>query len=303
MSADKKDFYGKEVADAIKKACEELHVPQEELNIEVIETGSTGIFGLIRKKARIRVSIKEQVEVPQERPRRPTAAAIAKPAEKVVPVEPVAEEIPTPAVEIVDVANEKIGDDKGDEVAEETEETSQESLDIVQAELSQLVELMGFPSTVTVQATGLSVDCSIKGEFEEDLIGPEGKTLDSIQYLIRKMAARKCPERLRISVDVGDFREKRLDELKVKAGELANLVKENGKTQVIPGLNPYERREIHMILQEDKEVRSRSVGDGLFKKILIYKPGKGNRGGRKKPGTRGRRGSTAKNTKPTSDKE
>lgn len=301
MSAEKKDFYGKEVADAIKRACEALKVPQEELNIEVIDTGSTGIFGLIRKKACIRVSVKEPVEIPQERPK---AAAIAKPPEKVVTVEPVAEEIPTPTVETKDVPDVEIDADKGDELTEEIEETSQESLDIVQAELTQLVTLMGFPSTVSVQASGLSVDCTIKGEFEEDLIGPEGKTLDSIQYLIRKMAARKCPERLRISVDVGDFREKRLDELKVKAVELANQVKENGKTQVIPALNPYERREIHMILQEDKEVRSRSVGDGLFKKILIYKPGKGNRGGRKKPGSRGRsRGRTAKNTKPTSDDE
>jgi spoIIIJ-associated protein len=38
-----------------------------------------------------------------------------------------------------------------------------------------------------------------------------------------------------------------------------------------------------MTLQEDKEIRSRSVGEGLFKKILIYKPGKGKKGGPRKP--------------------
>ena len=73
-------------------------------------------------------------------------------------------------------------------------------------------------------------------------------------------------------------------------GELAAQVKEDGKTQVLPALNPSERRVIHMILQEDKEIRSRSVGDGLFKKILIYKPGKNNRGGgRKRPQAKGRK--------------
>jgi spoIIIJ-associated protein len=101
---------------------------------------------------------------------------------------------------------------------------------------------------------------------------------------------------------VGDYREKRLEELKVKAVELAALVKEDGKTQVLPALNPSERRTIHMILQEDKEIRSRSVGDGLFKKILIYKPGKGGRpGGRKRSSSRGRGRSNKPATKPKSD--
>jgi spoIIIJ-associated protein len=148
---------------------------------------------------------------------------------------------------------------------------------------------MGFPSTLEVETTGQSVVCTLRGEFEENLTGADGKVLDSLQYLLRKIISRKVPERLRISINVGDFREKRLEELKIKAVEMAAQVKEDGKTQVLPALNPGERRVIHMILQEDKEIRSRSVGDGLFKKILIYKPGKGNRpGGRKRPQTKGR---------------
>jgi spoIIIJ-associated protein len=49
MSLAKRDFYGKEVTDAIKKACDSFEVAQEKLEIEVVETGSTRIFGLIRK--------------------------------------------------------------------------------------------------------------------------------------------------------------------------------------------------------------------------------------------------------------
>ena len=62
MSLNKRDFYGKEVTDAIKAACETLEVPQEQLEIEVVETGSMGIFGLIRKKAHIRAQVKAVVE-------------------------------------------------------------------------------------------------------------------------------------------------------------------------------------------------------------------------------------------------
>jgi spoIIIJ-associated protein len=58
------------------------------------------------------------------------------------------------------------------------------------------------------------------------------------------------------------------------AKQLADEVRQSGKTRIIPALNPAERREIHLLLQNDPEVRSRSVGDGVFKRILIFKPGR-----------------------------
>jgi len=309
MSGEKKDFYGKEVTDAIKKACETLKVSQEMLDIEVLETGSNGIFGLIRKKAKIRVSIKQDVDECF------TPVSSAKPVvvkEDVVESEPVTaesvleEEVAVtevePAEEPVAPAEEEIESEDGPEAESETE-ARPESIEIIKDQLVQLLQKMGYPSEVEVSFEGLAVECNVSGEFEEELAGPDGKTLDSIQYLLRKMVARQCPERLRIKVNVGSFRERRLEELKQKAVEYAAKVKETGKTQVLPALNPSERREIHMVLQEDKEVRSRSVGDGLFKKILIYKPGKTGRGGRKKGGNRGgRRNRNGKNGgKPTSD--
>ena len=63
------------------------------------------------------------------------------------------------------------------------------------------------------------------------------------------------------------------EELKQLGLELAAEVKKSGKTRSISSLNPSERRVVHVALQDDKEVRSRSVGEGLFKKVLIYSPG------------------------------
>ncbi|MCI5133452.1 MAG: hypothetical protein D3904_18540, partial [Candidatus Electrothrix sp. EH2] len=54
-----KDFYGGTVTDAIAEACQGLSTSQDELDIEILETGSSGIFGLCRKKAHIRVNRKE----------------------------------------------------------------------------------------------------------------------------------------------------------------------------------------------------------------------------------------------------
>jgi len=314
MSVEKRDFYGKEVTDAIKSACESFKVAQEMLDIEVVETGSTGIFGLIRKKARIRVSLKQDTQdtgsrhMDEEPEAAPTAVIVA--GEPELPEQEELEEaadFSTEAELEIEAATDN-GEDEEEEddeavPGEEEADASAESLETVRAEVTRFVELMGFPSDITVSAKGLAVLCSIRGEFDEELAGPEGKTLDSLQYLVRKIVARKCSERLRVTINVGDFRERRLEDLKERAVELAAKVKETGKTQVLPALNPSERREIHMVLQEDKEIRSRSVGDGLFKKILIYKPGKGSRGGRSKKSAprNNRRGKGNKSRGPASE--
>jgi len=71
--AQMKDFYSKTVAEAIRQACAAFAVSQENLEIEVLETGSAGIFGLCRKRAHIRVGLKkdpdlQQPEQPAEEP-------------------------------------------------------------------------------------------------------------------------------------------------------------------------------------------------------------------------------------------
>lgn len=318
MTSKKSDFYGKEVTDAIKKACDKLQVPQEQLEIEVVETGSTGIFGLIRKKAHITAAIKE-AEVPRRQDKKkeetPQEAATAsepekkeeqqKPVKPSPPPEkkskvadalarteekPVTQENQQPEEKAAVQPQEKAENkEKPASSSETTEDLPAEVLDLVKDELHRILELMGYPSTVEVSTKGTSVVCHVDEQHEEILTGQDGKTLDSIQYLLRKIVARKVPNRLRLTVDVGNYREKRLDELRERALELSQKVKDDGKTQVIPALSPSERRVIHISLQEDKEIRSRSVGDGLFKKILIYKPGKGGRNaGRKRNSSRGR---------------
>ncbi|MEE4241636.1 MAG: Jag N-terminal domain-containing protein [Desulfopila sp.] len=317
MTAKNRDFYGKEVADAIKSACDSLQVPQEQLDIEVIETGTTGIFGLIRKKAHIRVTIKrketpssppslqsDSVTIeppPQEKIKQPQATQIEAGKEEKKDADTASPEQVTSIAEADtsdDVVEESVipdpdeDDDENGEIEENGAELPENVVQIVRDELSVILELMGYPSTLEVTAKGNSVLCHVDNRHEEILTGQDGKTLDSLQYLLRKIIARKVPSRLRLTVDVGDYRERRLADLKVQALELAEKVKEDGKTQVIAALSPSERRVIHMSLQDDKEIRSRSVGDGLFKKILIYKPGKsGKSSGRKRGGSRGRRGS------------
>lgn len=292
MSPEAKDFFGKDVASAIREACESLNIAQENLDIEVLDTGSTGIFGLIRKKAHIRVTVQSQeVKEVEQKPKKKTRPARKKPEKKPV----VQENRPVPPVldkpEKRKEEPESNGEDNNltgaNESTPEALELSQESLDVIRTELEKILELMTCPSTADIEMNGGTVHCKVSGEFEDDLTGQDGRTLDSIQYLLRKIISRKISERVRLTIDVGNYRERRNQELRDRAVDCAALVKENGKTQVIPSLNPSERRIVHVVLQDDTDIRSRSVGEGLFKKVLIYKPGKGKKNNGRK-NTRGR---------------
>jgi spoIIIJ-associated protein len=299
-----KDFYGKDIAEVIEQACKTFSVSREELDIEVLETGSAGIFGLCKKKAHIRVQRRAVSPLGEAE----AVAAPVAPVEKPVPIEkkvsiepttpltgtpkpaPAASEsapkeessMSAPAEEIIRAkgnGDEEEQDNDTEDFDEEhpVEPPSMEDLAAIQADLHRLLTLMGLPSEVQVVFEEYTVQCNITGPHEAHIVGPEGRTLDSLQYLLRKMVARHLPDRIMLALNAGDFRERRTEELKGRAVELAALVKADGKTQAIPALNPSERRVVHMVLQEDKGVRSRSVGDGLFKKVLIYKPGKGRR--------------------------
>ncbi len=284
--AKEQDFYGGNVAAAIANACKELSASQEDLTIEVLETGSPGIFGLCRKRARIRVSRKGQPKPAAEAVRPETEAAApqvesapAKELPKKKEQRPAKERkkpAPKPQPEKAEQQQDAEPESKvapAEELGPYVPPTA-EALEAVRQDVAKLLELMSCPSTVTVELDNQTVACKISGEHQDALTGQEGRTLDSLQYLLRKMTTRLLPDRTKLALEVGDYRERRIEELKKRVLELAAQVRENGMTQAIPALNPSERRAVHMLLQDDKEVRSRSVGEGLFKKVLIYKPGK-----------------------------
>ncbi|RWX46224.1 spoIIIJ-associated protein, partial [Candidatus Electrothrix aarhusensis] len=321
-----KDFYGGTVTDAIAEACQKLSTSQQGLDIEILETGSSGIFGLCRKKAHIRVTKKEgegcSAEGPgetEETAQRGKKTEVEKKAavpehDDAVAGETGAEKRGEKAAEQPETssgfARKNNGRKSGKKAAPKTEQRtdrrteaelplpeppSDEVLAEIQSDINAMLNIMGFPSTVTVTLNNHTVACHISGEYEEELVGREGRTLDSLQYLLRKITSRRLPDRIMLSLDVGMYRERRAEELKELALELAARVREEGKTQAIPALNPSERRVVHMILQDDNTIRSRSVGAGLFKKVLIYKPGK------KKPYARKGKGKKEQQTDSASD--
>ncbi|NLZ18388.1 MAG: RNA-binding protein [Desulfobulbaceae bacterium] len=306
-----KDFYGTEIAEVIEQACKELGLPREQLDIAVLETGSTGIFGLCKKKAHIRVQVKPSAAQTNSSPKgqgesKGSATAAEQSTQSKRPrakrqssrerhqrtskqsaagngttsdTESVTAPAPGPANGSGVLGASSVGSGAGPIVAQaeeklESSTPTTENLVLIEEKLSRLLALMGLPSVVRVEYADSTILCSISGEHEEYLAGQDGKILDSLQYLLRKMIGPHLPERATLSLDAAGYREQRLERLKQQASDIAEQVRQSGKTRTISGLNPSERRAVHLLLQQDEEIRSRSVGSGLFKKILIYKPGK-----------------------------
>jgi spoIIIJ-associated protein len=270
------EFEGKDVAEAISKACKTLNESQENLDIEVLTTGTSGIFGLCRQKARLRVAVKKEYGEKAEVKAHPKKG-VAK-SEKAKTVE---KKKNTPAKEKKRAAKSQHVDSVPDEVKEVAEdfEVGGDLLADVKDDLGRILELMNYPSDISVTSDKENVTAQILGEYVDEIVEQNGKILDSLQYLLRKIIGKKFSEKAIISLDAGDFRAKRNEELEQLGLELAGEVKKSGKTKSIPSLNPSERRVVHLALQDDKDVRSRSVGEGLFKKVLIYRPGnKGRKG-------------------------
>ncbi len=303
----KMKFKGQDVNEAIERACTGMRVSREDLDIEIKATGSTGIFGLCRKPAIVLVSLKNGDKAADKAADSDQAGSDKEKAKpKVAKVDTVkgdtaeaqksAPQKKKPAAKAAAQKDAKPAPAKSDNKPQATSKTTDDSsaqaqprknkgneprpldpevVDHVIADLEQILKMMNMPSSVSVAEKEGKTLFSIEGDHVGHLVGKDGYVLDSLQYLLWKMSGKKYPQRVMFGLDAGGFRQRRQEELEELALKLAAEVKEVGKTRTIAPLNPAERRIVHVLLQQDKTIRSRSVGDGLFKKILIYLPGKG----------------------------
>ena len=154
---------------------------------------------------------------------------------------------------------------------------------------------------ITVEADDEEVRFSIScGDDYGSVIGRRGETLDAIQYLTRLVINRGNEEFKRVSINVGNYREKRENTLRSLARKNAAKVRKYGRNVVLEPMNPYERRIIHTTVQEIEGVTSHSVGSDGDRKVVItleegVKPTNGGynnrgRGGYNKGGRGGYRG-------------
>lgn len=164
-----------------------------------------------------------------------------------------------------------------------------------------------------VLALGMT-ECSVKEMSNEEeiyfeldcgddygiIIGKRGETLDAIQYLARMVANRGSQSYKRVSINVGNYRAKREETLKILARKTAMRAVRQGRSISLEPMNPYERRIIHTAVQDIEGATSQSIGSDLDRRVVISPVESAKNGGnRNRNGGRDRRREKKEAYKPT----
>jgi spoIIIJ-associated protein len=156
---------------------------------------------------------------------------------------------------------------------------SKEELDsrgFVEETARSLIAATGFDLDVSVtQEVGKESEVVLNVEFygadEEFLCQKEGQVLEAIQIFLKRVLQNRWPDdRAQITVDAAGFSEANEKELHALADKLRNAVLTKKRPVYFRALPPKDRKIVHRFLAEDDRIRTRSVGEGTFKKIKIF---------------------------------
>lgn len=271
---DARDIEGKTIDEAIEKACSAFQVPREKLNIEILSEGTSGFLGLGAKKARIRASLlnieltlessfsasepagriqaQKETDRSGKRPTRvePEAAGKTAPAEGRGPGAS-AERAPGPTAS----SPAATGGDPSPERARQF--------------LAELLQHMQIPSEVTVRETPEAIILDIAGDGSGLLIGKRGQNLDAIQYIVNKAIHHSATGERMIVIDTESYRQRREEALVALAMRAAEKARKSQKPVTIGHMNAHDRRIVHLAIQGDATLTTKSRGEGEYRTILI----------------------------------
>ena len=282
----------KTVEEAIELGLQELGVSIGDVDVQVVEEGSKGLFGLFGSRpVKVRLTVKDSEEDPladlleDKKPakakKEPEKKPEKKPAEKKVeekkpaPEKKKAEKKPEPAVEKKAEAKIEKPEIRPMEKPEVTmipaeELTADSPAGTAHAFLMEMTRLMGVDVTIDM---GTDADGNVYGYINGDtlgiLIGRRGETLDAVQYLTSLKVNRGREGYIRVTLDTENYRAKREDTLIRLANRMANRALRTGRKVSLEPMNPYERRIIHYALQQTEGVDTHSEGEEPNRHVVI----------------------------------
>lgn len=109
----------------------------------------------------------------------------------------------------------------------------------------------------------------IDGEDTGYLIGYRGEVLNSLQNILSNIANKDIKGKIRVQLNIGGYREKRKKDLENLADKIAKNVVKTRKSISIEPMSAYERKIIHLRLQDNEKVSTHSVGEEPYRKIVV----------------------------------
>jgi spoIIIJ-associated protein len=231
------------VEEAIQNGLKELGLPSEAVEIEILDEGSRGIFGLGTRLARVRLSVKEATQGESDvNPKAEGSSVTSEPQSALAPV--------------------SLKEDIAIHVARET--------------VSELLERMHIEADVNAHLgeidehnNTLPILIDITGDDLSILIGKRSETLNALQYISRLIVNKELGRPVTLILDVEGFRLRRDKQLRTLAQRMADQAMKTGRRQLLEPMPANERRIVHMELRSHPGVTTESQGEDPHRKVTI----------------------------------
>lgn len=231
------------IEEAIDEGLTKLGLTEDEVEVEILDEGTKGIFGLGSRQARIRLTVVEET---------------------------------TPAMVITEpVEDETVA---GTDILEpEKSDATDHILEIARETVTDLLGMMKIQAEVKVYYgvpdegdRNKPIHVDIQGQDLSILIGRKAETLNALQYIARLIMGKELEQSIPLVIDVEGYRRRRDRQIRQLARRVADQVRTTGRSQALEPMVPAERRLVHIELRNDPDLFTKSIGEGNRRKVVIH---------------------------------
>lgn len=276
---------GRTIDDAVQEALRHLGVQRDEVDVEVLEEPSRGLFGLLgSRRARVRVRLKPGVEPGRpddgadeidyiaplqgaldtgldEGPRQQEARDEQPETDAAAPAARAHTERTPPATAPEPSAEEEQPDEQ---------HLHEEKIEMAQQFLAGVLERMEVDAALEMRIDEDEVvHLNIAGDELGLVIGRRGQTLDALQFLTNQVTNKLGGPRMRIVLDAEGYRARRAEALASLGRRMARRVRRDGREVSLEPMNAFERRIVHITLAEEDDVQTYSEGRDPHRRVII----------------------------------
>jgi len=228
---------GSSIDEAIAGALKMLGTTRERVEIEILSNAARGLFGIGSRKARVRASLRTPIDA--EPPPPASAAPAAPPPQR-----------ETPRARPPLTLNRHVAER-------------------ARAALQAIVDHIGVTAQVAVHEEDDHLLLDLTGDSTGVLIGRRGQMLDALEYIVNRIVSRDEGGSARIVVDSQSYRQRRREALEELARRMGEQARKKKRAVTLNPMSPRDRRIVHLVLQADPSLSTKSSGKGYFRRIVI----------------------------------
>jgi spoIIIJ-associated protein len=247
------------VDDAIAEGLVELGMTAEKVDVEILDGGSRGLFGVGSRQARIRLTVKTPSSETDNGAERSETTRVNVPSRT---------DLETQAPEG--------SKDGAVEVPEDAFNVLDDNLLFISRQtVAELLEKMKIPAHIEVrygepdEESQRPVMVDVQGDDLGVLIGRRAEILNALQYVVNLIVSKQVEHWVQVIIDVQGYRARHERQLRQMAQRMADQAMKAGRRQVLEPMSASDRRIIHLELRDHPNVTTQSVGEEPTRKVTI----------------------------------